>query len=399
MQRLIIAGSTLLALAAFPAAVQPSWGQELRIGFLNTTTGGGALIGKHMENGWKLGLEHQGWKQDGDKLGGVPTKVFYADDQVKTDVGLKEVEKFLKQDKVQIVAGIIWSNVMMTVQKPVLDAKVVLIGTNGGPSPLAGPLCNPLFVSTSWANDDNHEAAGELVQREGVKTVVALAANYQAGKDAIAGFSRFYKGKMIETIYYKLGETDFQADLAKVRALKPEAVYLFAPGAMGIAFMKQWTSSGLNKEIKLYSGFTTDYVTLPAMGDSAVGSILPTMWNDDIKNERNAKFVKDYIAKFNSQPSNFAAQSYDAPALIAAAVKATGGKVDDGAAMAKAMRTSTLASVRGDIKYNVNGFPIQPFYKAVVVKGADGKIGLKTEGKIWERPDTMSEKCPADKRN
>jgi branched-chain amino acid transport system substrate-binding protein len=393
MQRTLFAAAAAAALVAAPAHAQ-----ELRIGFLNTTTGGGALIGKHMENGWKLGLEHQGWTKDGDKLGGVATKIFYADDQVKPDVGLKEVEKFLKQDKVQIVAGVIWSNVMMTIQKPIFDAKVAIVGANAGPSPLAGPLCNPLMVSTSWANDDNHEAAGELVQREGVKSVVALAPNYQAGKDSISGFSRFYKGKIIETIYYKLGESDFQADLAKVRALKPEAVFVFAPGAMGIAFVKQWAASGLAKEMKMYSAFSVDYVTLGAMGDSALGAIVPTMWNNDIANPKNAKFVKDYMAKFGHMPSNFAAQAYDAPGVIAAGVKATGGKVDDAAALAKAMRKGPIDSVRGNLKFNVNGFPIQPFYKAVVVKGADGKIGLKTEGKIWERPDTMTEKCPADKR-
>jgi len=393
MQRWIVNAAMAMALAAGPAGAQ-----ELRIGFLNTTTGGGALIGKHMENGWKLGLEHAGWMKDGDTLGGVATRIFYADDQVKPDVGLKEVEKFLKQDKVQIVAGVIWSNVMMTIQKPVLDAKVLLLGTNAGPSPLAGALCNPLIVSTSWSNDDNHEAAGELVQREGVKTVVAMAPNYQAGKDSIAGFSRFYKGKIVETIYYKLGETDFQADLAKVRALKPEAVFAFAPGAMGIAFVKQWASAGLNKEMKLYTAFSIDYVTLGAMGDSAVGAIVPTMWNNDIANPRNEKFVKDYLAKFGHMPSNFAAQSYDAPGVIAAAVKAVGGKVDDTAALAKAMRKAPIESVRGTLKYNVNGFPIQPFYKAVVVKGGDGKIGLKIESKIWERADSNTEKCPADKR-
>ena len=393
MQRYILAAAAAAALATAPAHAQ-----ELRIGFLNTTTGGGALIGKHMENGWKLGLEHQGWTKDGDKLGGVATKVFYADDQVKPDVGLKEVEKFLKQDKVQIIAGVIWSNVMMTIQKPIFDAKVALVGTNAGPSPLAGPLCNPLMASTSWANDDNHEAAGELVQRDGVKSVVALAPNYQAGKDSIAGFSRFYKGRIIETIYYKLGESDFQADLAKVRARKPEAVFVFAPGAMGIAFVKQWAASGLAKEMKMYSAFSVDYVTLGAMGDSALGAIVPTMWNNDIANPRNAKFVKDYMAKFGHMPSNFAAQAYDAPGVIAAGVKATGGKVGDALALAKAMRKAPIESVRGTLKYNFNGFPIQPFYKAVVVKGADGRIGLKTEGKIWERPDTMSAKCPADKR-
>lgn len=393
MQRVILAAGVAVAFLAGPASAQ-----ELRIGFLNPMTGPGALLGRHTENGWKLGLEHQGWARDGDKLGGVATRIFYGDDQVKPDVGLKEVEKFLKQEKVQIVAGIVFSNIMMAIQKPVFDAKVLLLTTNAGPSPLAGPLCNPLLVSTSWANDDNHEAAGELVQREGVKTVVTMAPNYQAGKDAIAGFSRFYKGKIIETIYYKLGENDFQADLAKARALKPDAVFVFAPGAMGIAFIKQWAAAGLNKELKLYSAFSIDYVTLGAMGDSAVGSILPTMWNQDIANPKNEKFVKAYLARFGHMPSNFAAQSYDAPGAIAAAVRALGGKVDDTAALAKAMRTAPLDSVRGTLKYNVNGFPIQPFYKAVVVKAGNGRIGLKIESKIWERADSNTEKCPADKR-
>jgi len=393
MQRYIIAGGAVLALAAAPADAQ-----ELRIGFLNTTTGGGALIGKHMESGWKLGLEHQGWTKDGDKLGGVPTKVFYADDQLKTDVGVKEVEKFIKQDKVQVVAGVIWSNVMMAIQQQTFDSKVVMVGANAGPSPMAGALCNPLNVGVSWANDDNHEAAGELVQREGVKTVVAMAPNYQAGKDSIAGFSRFYKGKIIETIYYKVGESDFQADLAKVRALKPEAVFVFAPGAMGIAFVKQWSASGLAKEMKFYSAFSVDAVTLGAMGDAALGAIVPTMWNHDIANPKNEKFVKDYVAKFGHAPSNFSAQAYDAPGVIAAGVKAAGGKVDDTAALARGMRLTPIDSVRGTLKFNVNGYPIQPFYKAVVVKGGDGKLGLKIEGKIWERGDTNAEKCPADKQ-
>jgi branched-chain amino acid transport system substrate-binding protein len=392
MNRTILAAGAALALAAAPASAQ-----ELRIGFVNTLTGGGAVIGKQMGNGWRLGLEHQGWKKDGDKLGGVPTKIYTIDDQVKPDVALDGVRRLLSQDKVQIVAGVIWSNVMMTIQKPVFEHHVLLLGTNAGPSPLAGPLCNKLLVSTAWANDDNHEAAGQLVQSEGVKTVVAMAANYQAGKDSVAGFKRFYKGKIIETIYYKLGQTDFQADIARVRALKPEALFIFAPGAMGISFVKQWAASGMAKTTKLYSAFSIDYANLGAIGDAAVGSILPTMWNNDIHNPVNDRFVKDYIAEFGAMPSNFAAQAYDAPGLIAQAVKATGGKLDP-ALLARTMRKGTLHSVRGDLKFNVNGFLIQPFYKAVVFKGADGKLGIKTEGKIFERPDTMSAQCPAKNR-
>ncbi len=385
----------IVASLALPAAASA---QELRIGFLNTTTGGGAIIGRDTENGWKLGLAHQGWTTDGDKLGGVVTRIFYADDQQKTEAGLKEVERMMKNDRVQIVAGILWSNVLMTIARPVTDQKILLLSTNAGPSPLAGSLCNPLFVSTSWVNDDFHEALGELMQREGIKTVVAMVPNYQAGKDGIASFSHFYEGKVIETILYKFGERDFQADLSRVRAAKPEAVYLFAPGAMGIAFMKQWGASGLAKDIKLYSVATIGYETLPAIGDAAIGSQIATNWTDDIPNPVNERFVKEYVAKFERMPSNFAAQAYDAPGLIAAGVKAVGGKLDDIPALARAMRTRPLQSVRGNLKYEFNGFPIQPFYKAVATKDAGGKLVLKSAGVISERSNTVRQECPADRR-
>jgi branched-chain amino acid transport system substrate-binding protein len=388
-----LAAATALATASGAAA------QELRVGFLNTTTGGGALIGKHLENGWKLGLEHQGWTKDGDKLGGVPTKIFYADDQSKPDVGLKEVDKFLKQDKVQIVAGIIWSHVMMTIQKPIFEAKAMILSTNAGPSPLAGELCNPLFTSSSFMNDGNAESTGVMATKDNIKTVVAMAPNYQAGKDNVAGFIRTYKGgKVVEQILFKVGESDFQADIAKVRALKPQALYIFAPGSMGVAFMKQWATSGLNKEVKLYSIYTIDGVTLPAIGEAGIGATEAGHWNPDLDNAKNKRFIKDYIAKFGHMPSYFAVQSYDAPELIAKAMKAVGGKTDDMAAVAKAIRKGTMDSPRGTIKYNVNGMVQQPYWRLNVVKGPDGKPVIKGADKIMDHKDAYWEKCPANMR-
>src|SRR5262249_43812840 len=160
--------------------------------------GPGALIGSWFSNGWKLGLEHQGWTKDGDKLGGVPTRIFYADDQVKTDVAVKEVERLIKNDKVHIVAGILWTNIMVAVHKRILDAGVALVSTNASSTALAGEECSPLFVSTSWSNEDVNEAAGEVVEKAGLKAVVAMAPNYQGGHDSIRGFMRNYKGKVLE---------------------------------------------------------------------------------------------------------------------------------------------------------------------------------------------------------
>jgi branched-chain amino acid transport system substrate-binding protein len=386
-----------VALACGMAAEAPS--QELRIGFLNTTSGTLAIPGAHLERGWKLGLEKEGWTKDGDALGGVPTRIVYADDQAKPDVGLREVERMMKGDRIQILAGVLASNVMMAVAKLAFDAKVLVLSANAGPTPLAGPLCNPLFVSTAFVNDQNAEATGELMSREGIKSAYVLAPNYQAGKDNVAGFQRTYKGTVAGQILFKLGETDFQADFSKVRAAAPEAVFVFAPGAMGISFLKQWSSSGLAASIKLYTLYTIDNATLPAIGLAAIGSVQTGHWNPDLDNPRNAAFIRAYVSKFNHLPSMYAVHGYDAAGLIAAAVKATGGKVDDTHALAATMRKGGLASIRGDLTYNANGFLIQPYWKIEIVPGPEGAARKQGRGIVFERRDSYWEQCPAAMRH
>ncbi len=392
----------LSALAALACAGTPAGGsaQELRIGFLSTTTGGGAVIGRHQVNGWRLGLEHEGWTKAGDKLGGVVTRIFEADDQAKPDVGLAAAEKFIKQEKVQIIAGIIWSSIMLPVYKVAMEAKVGIIGTNAGTSLIAGPLCNPLFISTSWQGDQPAEALGMLIRNDKVQSIYLMAPNYQGGKDLVSGVTRPLKGvKIIDTNMFKLGETDFQAEISKIRAVKPAAVFVFAPGAMGPAFVKQWAASGIGREIKLYTIHTIDGVTLPAIGEAGIGAIETIQWTHDLDNEVNKKFVKDYVAKYGHQPSNFAEQAYNAPRLIAAAVKARGGKIDDIEALMRTMRKVSFPSARGAYQYNVNGFPIQNFYKAEVIKGDDGTPRIVNRGiVIANHKDSYWEKCPADKR-
>lgn len=397
-------GAAALAAATFAgslaAPAQPAAAQELRIGFLNTYTGGGALLGKHQDNGWKLGLAHEGWTKDGDKLGGVPTRIFYGDDQQKTDAGLKEAEKFLKQDKVHIIAGIVWSNVLMAVAKPTFDNKTILLTTNAGASPMAGAACNPLFTSSSWNNDQSPEALGKRMSDDKLATISMIAPNYQAGKDMISGVLRTLKGpKVIGQDLVKLGESDFQANISKIRAQKPSAVFAFMPGAMSPAFFKQWAASGIGKDVKLYTVFSVDNATLPAIGDAALGSYHASYWGHDLAFPENQRFVKDYAAKYGGLPSEFAAQAYDAARLIAAAVKALGGKVDNSMALARALRKTSYPSTRGPYQYNVNGIPIQNFYLREVVKGADGKAAIVTRGAIFQKyKDAYWEKCPADKR-
>jgi len=370
--------------------------EELRIGYMNSMN---HPLGKEQVNGFKLGLAAMGWKKDGDLLGGVPTKVFYCDDQVKPDVGVTCAKKFVEQDKVQIVAGITWSNILNAVRNPVVGNRVILMSTNAGSSRLAGSACSKYFISTSWQNDQTPEAMGQLMREENLNDVFLMSVNYQAGKDMMAGFRRFYRGRVKGQLLFKLGNRDFQSELTRVRAAQPTAVFIFAPGPMGIAFMKQWAASGLGKTIKLYTVFTVDNFMLRPIGEAAVGTFHTNYWDPDSKNPANLKFIADYKAAHKRLPSHFASQAYDAPALIASAVKAVGGKVNDTLALKKAMLKADYASVRGKHTYNFNGMPIQNFYKREVVAGPGGKPMIRTTGVVFtNHSDAYAKRCKRSER-
>ena len=374
--------------------------EELRIGFINSYSGPSAVLGNAQLNGFMLGLESEGWKKDGDKLGGVPTTLVTGDDLQKPDVGLQVVQKMLKNDKVHIVAGVFWSNVLAAVVRPVVEAQRIMLTTNAGSSQTAGPNCSRYFVSTSFSNDQFSEALGKLMTDDGVKSAYVLAPNFQGGKDMVAGFKRtFNEAGIVGQTLFKFGETDFQPYISEVRARKPEAVFVFAPGGMGISFMRQWAASGAGADTKVYSVGLIDWVTLPPIGGAALGTYHTNPYDPTSTSPENQEFVNAYKAKFNAMPDFYSANAYDGARLIASAVRATGGKVDDRLALAKAMRDVPFKSVRGPFKLNVNGIPIQNWYKREVVTAADGKPTIVTKGVVLaNQKDPYWQQCPAAER-
>jgi branched-chain amino acid transport system substrate-binding protein len=382
-------------------AISSAHAAELRIGFLTTSTGHGAFLGDQLTQGWNLGLQDEGWTKNGDKLGGVPTWMVYGDDRESTDAGVEAVNKMLHSDHVDIVAGLVWSNVLMAVRNPVINSKRILLSVNAGASPMSGRACSPYFISTSWNNDQQGEASGAMVQKAGVKTVFLLSPNYQAGKDMLTGFRRYYKGKVVDQLLFKLGASDFQAEISKVRAEKPDGVFIFAPGAMGIAFMKQWHAAGIGNTVKLFTLAVADNVTLKALGENALGSYNASFWDPNGDFPANRTFVKNFIAKYGHHPSYFSAQAYDGPRLIAAALRKLGSKYDehDMLALAHTMRRVSYESIRGPYKYNVNGIPIEDWYKIEVVRGAEGKPVIKATDKIFTKYlDSYWKQCPKSER-
>ena len=378
-----------LALTATSAMAQQ---KTIKIGFVSTFSGPPAAIGNDMRNSFELALDHMGRQ-----MGGVPVEVIYEDDAFKPDIGKQKTEKLIESDKVDFITGYIWSNVLLASVKPALDSKTFLISANAGPHQLAGENCSPYFFSTSWQNDQTPQAVGLYMNQKDVKSVFLIGPNYAAGKDMLAGVASTFKGKVVGQELTKWpDQLDFSAELAKARDAKPDAIFVFYPGAAGAQFLNQYSQAGLKGQIPLYTAFTIDELTLPRQKDNALGVPGAQEWVNDLPNEANKKFVADYRKKHPGlSPTFYGAQSYDAANLIASAVAATKGNLSDKAAVQKALEKADFKSVRGNFKYGNNHFPIQNFYLQDVVKDNDGNYALKTVATIVENDqDRFHEKCP-----
>jgi branched-chain amino acid transport system substrate-binding protein len=286
--------------------------------------------------------------------------------------------------------------VLLASYKPVIDSETFLISANAGPNQIAGELCSPWFFSTSWQNDQTPQAIGTYMTQKGVKSVYLLGPNYAAGKDMLQGVQATYKGQVVGQDLTKWpDQLDFSAELTKVKAAKPEAVFVFYPGAAGVQFLNQYAQAGLKGTIPLYTAFTIDSLSLPRQKDLAIGVPGAQHWVNDLPNDANKKFVADFKAKHKNYPSFYGAQSYDAANFVNSAVVAVKGDLTKKDAMRAEMRKANYKSVRGPYKYGNNHFPIQNFYLQEAVKDADGMLTLKTVATIVkDSQDEHAKKCP-----
>src|ERR1700744_3644470 len=377
--------AVLLGAAINPAAAQ----DKIKIGVIVTLSGPAAALGGQVRDGFALAV-----KDLGGKMGGRDVEVVVADDELKPDAAVTKVKGLLERDKVAFVVGPIFSNILLAIHKPVIDTKTFLISPNAGPSSYAGKECNPHFYVTSYQNDQVHEILGKVAQDRGYKRVYLLLPNYQAGRDSAAGFKLDYKGEITEESYVPLGTLDFQVELSKIASQKPDAVFTFMPGGMGVSLVKQYKQAGLADQIPVLSAFTVDESTLPAQQDAAVGMFGGADWAPDLNNPASKKFVAGYEAAYNSVPGTYAMQGYDAALLLDSAVKAVKSDLSNKDAVAAALKKADFASLRGNFKFNVNGYPIQDFYLTKVAKRADGKFETEIVQKVFENyGDRYAKEC------
>jgi branched-chain amino acid transport system substrate-binding protein len=362
--------------------------EPVKIGMITTLSTKAGYLGEEIRDGFKLAID-----QENGKLGGVPVELLVEDDGAKPEKGKQIAERFIKKDNIKIMTGIVFSNVAMAVVPKVVRDDVLYLSANAAPSMLAGKECNPNYFSVSYQNDNLDEVVGQYVTETGHKSVYLIAPNYPAGKDHLAGFKRYYKGTIAGEVYTKLGQSDYAAELAALRAAAPEAVFFFLPGGMGINFLKQYSQAGLNQTIPIYGpAFSFDERLLEAVGAAALGVKNGSQWTHDLDNPANHEFVAAYKKAYGRTPTLYAAQGYDTARLIASALKVTGG-VDDLAAVRAALKKADFASVRGNFSFGKNQHPIQDIYIREVIQTETGFTNKTIKKVFSNHVDAYAEEC------
>lgn len=375
------ATKTLMAAAAALVTATAALAEPVKVGMITTLSGGGASLGIDTRDGFMLAVK----RADNPDL-----TVVIEDDQRKPDVAVQLADKMIQSEKVDVLTGIVWSNLAMAVVPAATAQGKVYLSTNAAPSALAGKGCNPSYFSVSYQNDNLHEAAGAYAVTAGITKAFIMAPNYPAGKDALTGFKRFYEGDVVGEVYTKLGQTDYAGEIAQIRASGADGVFIFLPGGMGISFVKQYADSGVGQQL-IGPAFSFDQSIIQAMGDAAVGVLNGANWSPDLDNDANRAFVDAFVVEYGRLPSVYASYGYDtANLLLSAMAKAS---VTDPEAFRAALKEADFNSVRGDFAFSPSNHPIQDLYVREVVRDGDILTNRIVGTAIEDRGNPYEDAC------
>ena len=366
--------------AAALALAGPGAAETLKVGMITTLSGGGAGLGIDVRDGFLLAV----------KQAGADMEVIVADDEQKPDVAVQLADRMIQSDEVDVLTGIIWSNLAMAVVPAATAQGKFYLSPNAGPSALAGAGCSPLYFNVAWQNDNLHEAAGAYANSAGYANSFILAPNYPAGTDALNGYKRFYEGELAGEVYTQLGQTDYAGEIAQIKASGADSVFFFLPGGMGIAFMKQYAQSDVGIPL-VGPAFSFDQGILQAVGEAALGVKNTSQWSPDLDNAANVAFVEAFKAEYGRIPSLYASQGFDtANLLISAMGKA---EVTDQDAFRAALEAADFASTRGDFAFGPNHHPVQDIYVREVIQEGDIFTNKIVGVALEDRGDAYADQC------
>jgi branched-chain amino acid transport system substrate-binding protein len=375
MIRLRIAALAVAVLALLlPARMVPAQQPPIKIGFITSLTGVAAQAAKDMVNGLTMYLDDTGHQMSGRKV-----ELIVEDDQGRPDTALAKLRKVVEHDQVHLVAGILFGHLGYAVAPKIDEYKIPGMITVAASDDLTQRLKYRWVVRTGWASSQPSHPFGEYAARTlKYKKVAVVASDYAFAWEVVGGFQKTFEesgGQVVQKLWVPLGAMDLSPYIARLKR-DADAVFTMVAGASTIQFFKQYQDAGLTGKIPLIGGGpAVDEALLPQMGDEALGVMTPLIYSAALDTPANRKFVKDYRAKFGKVPSYFSETNYTSGRWIAEAVKAVEGKVEDREAFLAALKKVSIPdALRGPVKLDANGNPIQNVYFRKVERNKDGEL-------------------------
>jgi branched-chain amino acid transport system substrate-binding protein len=334
---------------------------ELRIGFLAPTTGVFAQVGRDMVNGFQMYLD-----EVGSDFAGAKVTFIVEDEEGKPPVGVRKVEKLIRQDKVHMFIGGLLASTGYALAPVSTRLKTPYVAS----IPAADDLTQrdgekyPLLVRTGWTSSQPCHPFGEWACEQGYKRIAAIAADYAFGHEVVGGFQKAFEacgGRIVQKIWPPLGTIDFGPFIPTLRK-DVDAIFTLMVGAMSLQFPKQLAAAGIKKPVL---GGSYDEFVLPSMGDEVVGHISALQYSAALETPRNAAFVKKYREKYGKVPSYYSEANYTTAQMIHEVMKQTKGKwpgTPGTEQFVKMLSSMKVDSVRGPVRLDEMRNPVHNVY-------------------------------------
>lgn len=365
---------------ALPAAtlspVAAQQGAPVKIGMMLPYKGVYGPNAERIDRGFQIALAEYG-----NKVAGRPIEIVRADDELTPTVGVQKFNKFVQLDKVDLVAGVVGSNVAIALSELADKAKMPTVFVNAFADEITGKFCSAYVARTSFSANGFQFNSGKYWAGKGIKTAVMMGPDYSAGRSFLNAFKRGFEeggGKIVQEIWTPFQKTkDWGAALTQASNSGAQIIYAFYAGAEAVQVVKQHADFGLREKLPLVGDqWVYDEALWPALGDLVVGAKHITVHFPGLDNAANRKFVAAYHETFKEDPDVNAALGYDNGKAILLTLEKLGGKMPaDGAQFISTMRGLTFEAPRGTIRFNAsNSALLDKIYVVEIVKKPDGSL-------------------------
>ncbi|NOU05554.1 MAG: ABC transporter substrate-binding protein [Hyphomicrobiaceae bacterium] len=357
---------------ALPTRFAIAQAKPLKLGLMLPYSGTFAQLGENITHSIEMFITEKGGK-----LGGRDIQIIKLDDESKPELAPQNADRLIKRDGVDVLIGTVHSGVQMGIHKAVTESGTLCIVPNAGAGAVTRNLCAKNVFRTSFSNWQPAYGMGVALGKRGVKKAAWVTWDYAAGAEAGAGFKEGFEangGTVVANLTLKFPETNFQPLLAQIPGLGVDVVGSFFAGGGAINFVKDYAAAGIKVPLT-GSGFLTEGVLGP-QGAAAEGIETALHYGDGIDNPKNTAFRAAFKTKAGREADVYAVQGYDAAQLLGVGLEAAKGKIEDEAALYKAMREAKLDSPRGPVSFSKSQEIVQNIYLRKATGGQNKVTGI-----------------------